>query len=203
VERQKRDRPAEPPLDVALRLVPGAIGNQIRHAVKHGGGQKFDLVMEHAMSHQERKDEMSLSQDERTLFDGLNSAGFFSFGQKRVFEAFEPQMRHLLSMRGLLPASEHEGFFSPEGQGRRLLAQVNAAHKIGRPTIEDGRSGFVADYLRRIETIMRFVPQDERLRFVSDDIPRALSESQDYASFLGNTMPFVDRYVRGETGKTE
>jgi len=181
-----------------IHVSDDALGREIEHAFRHNVvDERFDHIMSHAIDHMRRDEELRLADGDRALFESLQSTGFFRLdGLKRKTVPDEQNFNMLLRIRAALPEDERASFFTEKGLGGGLLSGVGGKHRLGVPLDDGAGRGLTPDYLRRIVSILPFIPAGDRKAFVSEDVPRILDGSKTYREFLENTMPYVEKHVR-------
>ncbi|MFH1403481.1 MAG: hypothetical protein ABIH11_04350 [Candidatus Altiarchaeota archaeon] len=183
--------------DAAFDLIVSdtRLGNDIEHAFRSASDRKFDALAEHAVVHQRFQDENVLHQDDSLMFNRLTEDGFFDTGVRRP-ESDVQVFNLLRRIQQFVPESDRESFFTRDGVGGRLLATVREHQKLGPPPVEDVGRGHVSDYLRRVGSILPFMPESDRRGFLSKEVPEVLAASTSYVDFLERTMPYVRKYVK-------
>lgn len=182
-----------------IELTDDALGKEIERAFKfHLIDERFDQLMAHALEHQRREDELTLRKEDAGLFARVKSSGFFKLeGVKSKFAPDEQNFNLLMRVRNALPAGEQESFFTKEGLGGRLLAEVARQHHIGGITdLDDSSKGAIPDYLRRIGSIINIIPEPQRRDFLTVELPKLLDKSKSYREFLENTVPYVEKHLK-------
>jgi hypothetical protein len=177
-----------------ITVTDDAVGRQVEDAFRRSSDRQFEGITSHAVTHQRREDELTVREEDTGLFKKLSADGFFNVKGRKT-EADEQIFNLLLHIQKTLPANEQESFFTGDGLGWGLLADVSEHHKPG-PILEDdlGR-GQMSDYLRRIGSILPFIPESERVRFLSEDTPILLRESKNYREFLEKTVPYLRKHA--------
>jgi hypothetical protein len=196
-------------IDELLPTTKSSLGQQVRRAlIKNIPESKFDALFQHVVDHQTQEDEKKIPPEEMPLLKGLARAGFFNSGKQRngkILENEVPQFHHLLKIRDLLPTDSRDGFFEPRGLGDKLYETVASAAEQNWAELHNviSGSGFRADYLRRISSILFFTPESGRTKFVSDEAPKLLKEAKTYKDFIEKTTPLAEKYLMAKAKRPE
>lgn len=175
-----------------LTITDNPLGGQVEYAFRRGSDERFESAASHAAAHQLYQDETTVHAADTALFKKLLADRFFDVKKPRM----EPEEQTFNLLRGIqkaLPDYGVDSFFTKDGLGGRLLAEVVENHKPGPQLGEHLGGGQASDYLRRIGSLLPFMPGQDRIKFLAGDVPRLLKESGSYLGFLEKTASYLPK----------